>query len=123
MPQSFDALEFANELIENGFTEQQAHALAHGIWKLSDTQLASKLDLLALEQRLGLRIEAGDERLEQLIKAGDERLDQRITELEQRLRLEIREGLASLRSELLKIILGAVVIQSGIVAALFKWLH
>ena len=101
---SFDALEFSAELIESGFTEQQARALAHGIWKLSDAQLASNADVAAL-------------------KAEIQRLDLRIDELKAYLEQRILESEARVKAELLKIIMAAVVVQSGIVAALFKWLH
>ena len=105
---SFDALEFSAELIESGFTEQQARALAHGIWKLSDAQLASKADLAAFKSEL---------------KAEIQRLDLRIDELKAYLEQRILESEARVKAELLKIIMAAVVVQSGIVAALFKWLH
>ena len=83
---SFDALEFTAELIENGFTEQQARALAHGIWRLSDAQLASKADLVALKAELKAEI-----------LAVEQRLDRRIDELKEYVDLRIEEVKASAR--------------------------
>lgn len=156
MSQAFDVLEFSNELVDSGFTEQQAHVLAHGLWRWADSQLASKQDIRDLKEEGGRRLDEFrgemDRRFDESRKEMDRRFDdfrgemdrrfddfreemerrfedfrmeveRRLNEMEARLRQEFREALAELKAELIKVVMVAVVVQSGIVAVLFKFLH
>jgi len=101
MSDSFDVLEFAVELEQGGFTKQQADALAHAMWTLINTQLATKADLALLKEHLAL--------------------------LEERMLAHVEERLAQLKAELVteftnRLII-ALVLQSGATAVLFKLLH
>jgi hypothetical protein len=57
MTTTFDSLAFATALMESGFSEQQAKALARAMWQLIDSQLVTKADLIALEERVDRKLE------------------------------------------------------------------
>jgi len=101
MTKSFDSLSFAAALVEGGFSEQQANALAKAMWELIDSQLATKADLKALEERLLMT------------------LNLKLVEL----RSEFKTDIATLKEELTMRMLGILVLQTGITALLFKLLH
>jgi hypothetical protein len=101
MSKSFDSLSFAAALAEGGFSEQQAKALAKAIWELIDSQLVTKADLAAMEERLTLIF---DHKLYGL-------------------RCEFKADMAALKEELTMRMLGILVLQTGITAVLFKVLH
>lgn len=105
MSKSFDSLSFAAALVEGGFSEQQAKALAKAMWELIDSQLATKEDLKALEERLLMT------------------LDFKLRELRTELRSEFKTDMAALKEELTMRMLGILVLQTGITAVLFKLLH
>ncbi|HJV00005.1 MAG TPA: DUF1640 domain-containing protein [Burkholderiaceae bacterium] len=63
MTTTFDSLAFKDTLVEGGFSDRQAAVLAHAIWDLVTNRLATKEDLLALEQRFEAKF---DLRLAQL---------------------------------------------------------
>ncbi len=101
MTKSFDSLSFAAALVEGGFPEQQAKALAKAMWELIDSQLATKADLKAMEERITLIF---DHKLQEL-------------------RSEFKADIAALKEELTMRMLGILVLQTGVTALLFKLLH
>ena len=104
MTKSFDSLSFATALIEGGFPEPQAKALAAAMWALIDSQLATKADLAALELRFMSKIQ--EVRTEMLTM--EERFDRKLEKL---------------KAELIQWMCGALILQSGVTAVLFKLLH
>lgn len=52
----FDTLAYAKKLKAAGFTEEQAEVQAEGIAEIIDEKLATKKDLLELEERLTYRL-------------------------------------------------------------------
>lgn len=52
----FNSLAFKDTLVEGGFSDRQAAVLANGIWDLVTNTLATKDDLLALENRIDVKL-------------------------------------------------------------------
>jgi hypothetical protein len=52
----FDTLEYVKSLVKAGFTEKQAETLAKEQTKLIKEDLATKKDLIDLEQRLTIKM-------------------------------------------------------------------
>ena len=86
MANNFDSVEFMDTLIEGGFPDKQAKALASAMYQLIDSQLVTK-----------------------------NYLDMRMAEL--------RAEMAQLKAELIQLIVTVVVVQTGVTAVLFKFLH
>jgi hypothetical protein len=86
MANNFDSVEFMDTLIEGGFPDKQAKALASAMYQLIDSQLVTK-----------------------------NYLDMRMAEL--------RAEMAQLKAELIQLIITVVVVQTGVTAVLFKFLH
>ncbi|MEV4781883.1 hypothetical protein [Burkholderia sp. LMU1-1-1.1] len=94
MPNNFNSVEFMDTLIEGGFSDKQAKALASAMFQLIDSHLVTK-----------------------------DYLDMRLLELRAELRLEFRSALAELKSELTQRMVTTLVVQTGVIAVLFKFLH
>jgi len=94
MPNNFNSVEFMDTLIEGGFSDKQAKALASAMFQLIDSHLVTK-----------------------------DYLDMRLLELRAELRLEFRSALAELKSELTQRMVTTLVVQTGVIAVLFKLLH
>ena len=86
MANNFNSVEFMDTLIEGGFPDKQAKALASAMFQLIDSQLVTK-----------------------------SYLDMRMAEL--------RAEMAQLKAELIQLIITVVVVQTGVTAVLFKFLH
>lgn len=56
MTTTFDSLACKDTLVEGGFSDRQAAVLAHAIWDLVTNTLATKDDLLVLEQRIDVKL-------------------------------------------------------------------
>lgn len=56
MTSPFNSLAFKDTLVEGGFSDRQAAVLANAIWDLVTNTLATKDDLLALEQRMDVKL-------------------------------------------------------------------
>lgn len=56
MSAPFNSLAFKDTLVEGGFSDRQAAVLANAIWDLVTNKLATKDDLLALEQRIDIKL-------------------------------------------------------------------
>ncbi|WP_296002407.1 hypothetical protein [Rugamonas sp.] len=130
MSNNFNAVAFAERLEEGGFSDMQAKTLAGGLWELVENHLATKEDLAAMEARLMaaitaaidssaslLRREAADARNELLAKISDTR-----TELIERI-YEVELSIVTLKSELIMWGVGLVVVQTGVIAVMLKFLH
>ena len=110
----FDTHKFVKHLTENGFTEQQAEALADEQVNLLNSNLATKADILALKtdiEKLRLATKADIEKLRQEVKADIESLRQ-----------ETKTDMANLRAELVKWVYGAMIAQVILIVALVKLL-
>jgi len=94
MANNFNMVAFMDALVEGGFTEQQAKALASALYQLIESHLVTK-----------------------------DYLDMRLTELRAEFRAELTAGLASLKAEIIQWICGLVIVQTGMTAVLFKLLH
>ena len=90
MANNFNSVEFMDTLIEGGFPDKQAKALASAMFQLIDSQLVTK-----------------------------SYLDMKLTEL----RAEFRAELAQLKSELIQWMFTILIVQTGVTAVLFKFLH
>jgi hypothetical protein len=94
MPNNFNSVEFMDTLIEGGFSDKQAKALASAMFQLIDSHLVTK-----------------------------DYFDMKLLELRAELRLEFRSALAELKSELTQRMVMTLVVQTGVIAVLFKFLH
>ncbi|MYM74488.1 hypothetical protein GTP55_24500 [Duganella sp. FT109W] len=94
MSNNFNMVAFMDTLVEGGFSQQQAKALAVALFQLIESHLVTK-----------------------------EYLDLRLSELQTGLRAEFREGLSSLKAELIQWLCGILIVQTGATAVLFKFLH
>jgi hypothetical protein len=90
MANNFDSVAFMDTLVESGFQEKQAKALASAMFLLIDSQLVTK-----------------------------DYLDRRLNEL----RAEFCLGIARLKTELVQLMITILVLQTGAVAVLFKFMH
>ena len=97
---AFDTHRFVKHLTENGFTEQQAEALADEQVSLLNSNLATQVDIAAIHQDI--------EVLRQETKASI---------------AQVRVDMAEIKSDLLKWMTGALIAQGGVVVALLKLLQ
>jgi hypothetical protein len=91
---NFNSVEFMDTLIEGGFSEKQAKALASAMFQLIDSHLVTK-----------------------------DYLDMKLLELRAELRAEFRSDMAQLKSELIQWMVTIMIVQTGATAVLFKFLH
>lgn len=108
MNHPFDSLAFADELMECGFPERQAKGLAKAMWTLIDGHLATKADLASMEERLLAQIWQLRVELKAEMVAMEERFDRKLEKV---------------RAELLQWMFGVMVVQTGVIAVLFKLLR
>lgn len=94
MANNFNSVEFMDTLIEGGFSEKQAKALASAMFQLIDSHLVTK-----------------------------DYLDMKLLELRAELRAEFRSDMAQLKSELIQWMVTIMIVQTGATAVLFKFLH
>ena len=107
---AFDTHRFVKHLTENGFTEQQAEVLADEQVHLLNTNLATQVDIAAVQREIAA-VQREIEVLRQETKADIEVLRQ-----------ETRAGLAEVKSDLIKWMVGALIAQGGVIVALLKLL-
>ena len=101
---AFDTHRFGKRLVGRGFTEAQAEVLADEQVTLLNDNLATKQDMIALKtDMIALKAE----------------LEQQMTSLEGAIKLE----LATVKSDLLKWMIGALIAQGGLVVALVSLLN
>ena len=111
---NFDTHKFVKHLTENGFTEQQAEALADEQVNLLNSNLATKADIADVKrdiENLRLATKADIESLRFATKVNIEALRQ-----------ETKADMANLRAELVKWVYGAMVAQVILIVALVKLL-
>ena len=104
---AFDTHRFVKNLTESGFTEQQAEALAKEQVQLLNSNLATKVDILAIKAELGAKIET--------VKAGLE------AKLEA-VKLGLQASIQASKVDLLKWIVTAMIAQGTLIVALVKLL-
>ena len=90
---AFDTHRFVKHLTENGFTEQQAEVLADEQVHLLNSNLATQADIAAIHQDIEI------------------------------LRQETKAGLAGVKSDLIKWMMGALIAQGGVIVALLRLLQ
>ena len=122
---AFDTHQFVKHLTANGFTEQQAEALAREQVNLLNSNLATKADIEALRLATKSDIEtvkADIETLRQETKADIEKLRLATKADIEKLRLATKADIESVKADLLKWMFGAMIAQGGLVVALVKLL-
>ena len=126
---AFDTHQFVKHLTANGFTEQQAEALAREQVNLLNSNLATKADIEALRlatksdiETLRLATKADIEALRLATKADIETLRQETKADIETLRLATKADIESVKADLLKWMFGAMIAQGGLVVALVKLL-
>ncbi len=118
---AFDTHRFVKHLTENGFTEQQAEVLADEQVHLLNTNLATQADIAAVQREIAA-IQRDIEVLRQETKADIEVLRQETKADIEVLRQETKAGLAEVKSDLIKWMVGALIVQGGVIVALLKLL-
>jgi hypothetical protein len=135
MPQAIDTLKLFDTL-KKSFTEEQAHLLSHTIAIVRDETaeevLATKKDIKELEaitqqeiRRLEFKIAETSSNLELKIAETSSNLELKIAETSSNLELKIAEvktQIAQSKAEILKWMVGFLLAQTGIIAALVKLL-
>ena len=123
---AFDTHRFVKRLVGKGFTEAQAEVLADEQVTLLNDNLATKQDMIALKtDMIALKAELEQQMatlkadLEQQMAALKADLEQQMTSLEGAIKLE----LATVKSDLLKWMIGALIAQGGLVVALVSLLN
>ncbi len=111
---AFDTHRFVKRLTDGGFTEKQAEILAEEQVSLLNANLATKIDIERLRQETKADIFG--------LKADIERLRQETKADIEGLRQETKADIATLKSELIKWLFGALIAQTGILAALLRLL-
>ena len=140
---NFDTHKFVKHLTENGFTEQQAEALADEQVNLLNSNLATKSDIADVKRdieklrlatksdieslRLATKSDIADvkrdiEALRQETKTDIEKLRLATKADIEALRQEIKTDMANLRAELVKWVYGAMIAQVILIVALVKLL-
>ncbi len=122
---NFDTHKFVKHLTENGFTEQQAEALADEQVNLLNTNLATKADIEKLRLATKADIEAVKrdiEALRQETKTDIEKLRLATKADIESLRQETKADMANLRAELVKWVYAAMIAQVILIVALVKLL-
>ena len=117
----FDSHKFVKHLTENGFTEQQAEALAEEQVNLLNTNLSTKTDILALKADIE-SVKRDIEALRQETKTDIEKLRLATKVDIEALRQEIKTDMANLRAELVKWVYRAMIAQVILIVALVKLL-
>ena len=114
---AFDTHRFVKHLTENGFTEQQAEVLADEQVHLLNTNLATQADVAAIHQDIaGVHQDIAGVQREIEVLRQETKADIEV------LRQETKAGLAEVKSDLLKRMTGALIVQGGVIVALLKLL-
>ena len=125
---AFDTHKFVKNLTESGFTEQQAEALAKEQVQLLNSNLATKVDILALKAALEAKIEAVKAEVEK-VKAGVETVKAELeAKLEavklglqadiQAIQLGLQADIQASKVDLLKWMVTAMIAQGTLIVAL-----
>ncbi len=115
---AFDTHRFVKHLTENGFTEQQAEVLADEQVHLLNANLATQADVAAIHQDIAtIQRDIAEVRREIEVLRQETKADIEV------LRQETRAGLAEVKSDLIKWMVGALIAQGGVVVALLKLLQ
>ncbi len=112
MPEAiaFDTHRFVRRLTDGGFTEEQAETLAEEHVALLNANLATKADIA--------RIKAGMDALRQETKAAIETLRQEVkADI-----AKVETRMESIKFDLMKWLIGAMIAQGGLVVGLIKLL-
>ena len=104
---AFDTHRFVKNLTESGFTEQQAEALAKEQVQLLNSNLATKVDILAIKADLETRIETIKAELEAKLEA---------------VKLGLQADIQASKVDLLKWMVTAMIAQGALIVALVKLL-
>lgn len=141
MPAGFNTLAYAETLERGGFTEEQAKAAAHALAEAIEPMFATKQDLwgvearlkhetLAAEMRLNEKIDKVEMRLNERadkldckVDLVETRLDHKIDALEERIMRKLAEELGRCKDQMIRWMVGILVVQSGVIAVLFKFLR
>ena len=120
---AFDTHRFVKRLTESGFSERQAETLAEEYLVLLNSNLATKTDILEVkatisevEANLQTNISKVGANLQTTISKVGANLQTKIEALRQETKFEIER----MKSDLLKWMLGALIVQGGLIVALIK---
>ncbi len=80
-----DTLELSRRLHEAGMAREAAEALTEGLADAFEASVASKNDPRATEERLVVRIDAGEHRMDERFAVAEQREDEKLASLENRL--------------------------------------
>ena len=132
---AFDTHRFVKRLTESGFTERQAETLAEEHVALLNANLATRTDIARIEAGIDVlrqetradiaRVEAGIDVLRQETRADIARVEAGIDVLRQETRADIARveaKIESVKADLLKWLLGALIAQTGLIVTLIKLL-
>ncbi|HEX7986343.1 MAG TPA: hypothetical protein VF616_22670 [Duganella sp.] len=99
MAGNFNLVAFMDTLNEGGFSEKQAKALSLALVQLMDSHLVTRdyLDLRLSELKIDLRLSV--------------------------LKGELKGDIATLKAELIQWMVTILIVQTGAIAVLFKFLH
>ena len=117
---AFDTHQFVKNLTESGFTEQQAEALAKEQVQLLNSNLATKVDILAIKAAIET-VKAGVETVKaaiETVKAGVETVKVEI----EKVKAELEAKIEASKVDLLKWIVMALIAQGTLIVALIKLL-
>ena len=112
---AFDTHAYVKQLIDAGFSEQQAEAQAELLGTFVEKSFISKNDLKELESKLALGLK---EEIISVSKQERELLLAGLKEETERLQSEVRQNATELKSRLWWL-MGLVVVQTGIIIAQF----
>ncbi len=118
---AFDTHRFVKHLIDGGFTERQAEALADEQIAMLNTNLATRTDIQQIRadmDAMRLATKADMEVLRQETKTEIAQVQASV----EALRLATKADIASVKADLLKWMIGALIAQGGLVVALIKLL-
>ena len=118
---AFDTHRFVKHLTDNGFTEQQAEALAIEQVSLLDRNLATKADIDSLRGEIE-KLRVATEGESQMLRGEIEKLRVATEGEIEKLRLATETRIEAVKSELLKWMIGALIAQGGLIVALVKLL-
>lgn len=129
---AFDTHRFVKNLTESGFTEQQAEALAKEQAQLLNSNLATKVDIQAIQanvEAVKLSLETVKAELEAKIETVKTELEAKIETVKTEFEAKVEVGKADLEAkmeaskvDLLKWIVMAMIAQGTLIVALVKLL-
>ena len=107
---AFDTHQFVKNLTESGFTEKQAEALAKEQVQLLNSNLATKVDILAVKGAI------------EVVKAELEAKIESVKADLQAVKAELEAKIEAAKFDLLKWMVLAMIAQGGVIVALVKML-